>query len=98
MRQHFCAFACVLLISGCATESFEWQRRQKSDFPARVDMVITRLGNVLDAKRGLQYGPWTVMSGEGGPVATYECPEGGICIITISNLQCEHSTGDRASC
>ena len=98
MRHHVWAVACLLLISGCATESLEWQRRTQNDFPARVDMVITRLGNVLDAKHGLQYGPWTVMSAEGGPVATYRCPEGGICEIHISNLQCEHSNGDRASC
>jgi outer membrane protein len=98
MRQHVWALAGVLLISGCAVESHEWQRRTKNDFPARVDMIVTRLGNVLDEKRGLQYGPWTVMSGEGGPVATYRCPEGGICEIDISNLQCEHSNGDRASC
>jgi outer membrane protein len=98
VRIHVYVVACVLLISGCATESLEWQRRTKNDFPARVDMVITRLGNVLDEKRGLQYGPWTLMSGEGGPVATYECPPDGICEIMISNLQCEHTNGDRASC
>src|SRR5262245_2056667 len=92
LRQHCCAVACLLLISGCATESLEWQRRTKNDFPARVDMVITRLGNVLDEKRGLQYGPWSVMSGKGGPYATYQCPEGGVCEINISNLQCEHAT------
>jgi outer membrane protein len=98
VRQHFWAFACVLLISGCATDSLEWQQRTENDFPARVDMVITRLGNVLDEKRSLQYGPWSIMSAEGGPAATYECPTGGICEIHISNLQCEHSNGDRASC
>jgi opacity protein-like surface antigen len=98
MRQYFCAVACVLLISACATEPLEWQRRTKNDFPARVDMVITPLGNVLDEKGGLQYGPWTVMSREGGPAATYQCPEDGICEIKIDNLQCEHANGERASC
>ena len=98
MRQQSCVLACMLLVSGCATESLEWQRRTQNDFPARVDMVITRMGNVLDENRGLQYGPWTVISGEGGPAATYQCPQDGICEINITNLQCEHTNGDRASC
>ena len=98
MPRYLCAFAYVLLIWGCASESLEWQRRTSNDFPARVDMVITQLGNVLDEKRGLQYGPWMVKSGEGGPAATYQCPEDGICEIKITNLQCEHTNGDRATC
>ena len=98
MRQYLWAVACVMLISGCASESYEWQRRTEKEFPARVDMMISQLGNVLDAGHGLQYGPWMVMSREGGPVATYQCPQGGICEIHITNLQCEHSNGDRASC
>jgi hypothetical protein len=98
MRQQFCAFACVLLISGCATDSLEWQQRTKNDFPARVSSIITRLGNVLDANNGMGYGSWTVTFGEGGPYATYQCPSGGICEIKISNLQCEQSAGGRTAC
>ena len=98
MRRYLCAFAYVLLIWGCSAEPLEWQRRTNNDFPARVDMVITRMGNVLDEKHGLQYGPWMVTSGAAGPAATYQCPQDGICEIHITNLQCEHTDGDRASC
>ena len=98
MRQHFLALACALLVSGCATKSLEWQRQTENEFPARVNWIISQVGNVLDAKRGLRYGTWTVTSGEGGPYATYQCPQDGICEINISNLQCEQSTGGRSSC
>ena len=96
--QHFCALACALLVSGCATKSLEWQRHTEDEFPTRVNWIISQVGNVLDAKRGLRYGTWTVTSGEGGPYATYQCPQGGICEINISNLQCQQSTGGPASC
>ena len=52
----------------------------------------------MDAKRGLRYGTWTVTSGKGGPLATYQCPQGGICEINISNLQCQQSTGGQTAC
>lgn len=98
MRQLFCALASALLVSGCATKSLEWQRHTENEFPTRVNWIISQLGNVLDAKRGLRYGAWTVTSGEGGPYATYRCPQDGICEINISNLQCEQSPSGRASC
>jgi hypothetical protein len=97
--QYFCAFACALLVSACATtDSLEWQERTENDFPARVKWVTSQLGNVLDAKRGVRYGSWTVTFGEGGPYANYQCPQRGICEINISNLQCQQSTGGPASC
>ena len=96
--QRLCALACALLISGCATKSLEWQRHTEDEFPTRVNWIISQVGNVLDAKRGLRYGTWTVTSGEGGPYANYQCPQGGICEINISNLQCQQSTGGPASC
>lgn len=98
MRPLLCALACALLVSACATKSHEWQRHTENEFPTRVNWIISQVGNVLDAKRGLRYGTWTVTSGEGGPYAQYQCPEGGICEINISNLQCEESTGGRSSC
>lgn len=98
MRQYFLTLACALLVSGCATKSLEWQRQTENEFPTRVNWIISQVGNVLDAKRGLRYGTWTVTSGEGGPYATYQCPQDGICEINISNLQCEQSTGGRSSC
>ena len=99
MRHYFCALACALLISGCTTtESLEWQQRSENEFPTRVNWIITQMGNVLDAKRGLRYGNWMVTSGEGGPYATYQCPKDGICEINISNLQCQQTTGGPASC
>src|SRR5262245_47588312 len=91
--QRSCTLACAFLVSACATESLEWQQRTEKDFPARVNWVISQFGNVLDAKRGLRYGTWTVTSGEGGPYANYQCPQDGICEINISNLQCQESTG-----
>ena len=96
--QRLCALVCALLISGCAAKSHEWQRHTEDEFPTRVNWIISQVGNVLDAKRGLRYGAWTVTSGEGGPYANYQCPQGGICEINISNLQCQQSTGGPASC
>lgn len=98
MRQYIWVLACAILISGCATKSHEWQRHTEDEFPTRVNWIISQLGYVLDAKRGLQYGTWKVASGEGGPYATYQCPQDGICEIKISNLQCKQSTGGPASC
>ena len=96
--QRLCALVCALLISGCAAKSHEWQRHTEDEFPTRVNWIISQVGNVLDAKRGLRYGTWTVTSGEGGPLANYQCPQGGICEINISNLQCQQSTGRSAAC
>lgn len=99
MRQYCFALACALLISGCTTtQPLEWQQHTKDEYPTRVNWIISPLGNVLDAKRGLRYGNWTVTSGEGGPYATYQCPQDGICEINISNLQCQQPTGGPASC
>src|SRR6478736_4840497 len=96
--QRLCALVCALLISGCAAKSHEWQRHTEDEFPTRVNWIISQVGNVLDAKRGLRYGTWTVTSGKGGPLATYQCPQGGICEINISNLQCQQATGGQSSC
>ena len=98
MRQYIWALACALLISGCASKSLEWQQHTEDEFPTRVNWIISQVGNVLDAKRGLRYGTWTITSGEGGPLATYQCPQGGICEINISNLQCQQATGGPAPC
>jgi hypothetical protein len=98
MRQYIWALACALLLSGCASKSLEWQQHTEDEFPTRVNWIISQVGNVLDAKRGLRYGTWTITSGEGGPLATYQCPQGGICEINISNLQCQQSTGGPAPC
>jgi len=98
MRQYCCALACALLLSGCVTKSHEWQQHTEDEFPTRVNWIISQVGNVLDAKRGLRYGTWTVTSGKGGPLATYQCPQGGICEINISNLQCQQATGGQTAC
>lgn len=99
LRQHICVLACALLVSACAAPAtLEWQQHKEDEFPTRVNWIISQVGNVLDAKRGLRYGTWTVTSGEGGPLATYQCPEGGICEINISNLQCQQSTGGPTAC
>src|SRR4030095_14369923 len=98
MRQYIWALACALLHSGGASKSLEWQQHTEDEFPTRVNWIISQVGNVLDAKRGLRYGTWTITSGEGGPLANYQCPQGGICEINISNLQCQQSTGRSAPC
>ncbi len=98
IRQYLSALACALLISGCATQSLDWQRSTDNEFPTRVKWIISQVGNVLDANRGLRYGTWTVTSGAGGPYATYQCPQGGICEVNIGNLQCQESTGGPAPC
>ena len=98
MRRHFYVLACALLVSGCATKSHEWQQHTEDEFPTRVNWIISQVGNVLDAKRGLRYGTWTVTSDKGGPLATYQCPQGGICEINISNLQCQQATGGQTAC
>jgi hypothetical protein len=64
-----------------------------------VKWITTPVGNVLDAQRGLTYGSWTVTFGKGEPHASYQCPqEEPICLIIISNLQCEQSSGSHDAC
>jgi hypothetical protein len=98
MRRYLSAFACALMVSGCATGSLLWQRHTENDFPAQVHSVNTQLGNVLDAKHRLTYGSWTVSFGEGQPYASYNCPQNANCEIIISNLRCDKSAGGSASC
>jgi outer membrane protein len=97
MRKYLSAFACALMVFGCATDSLLWQRYTENDFPAQVHSVNTPQGNV-DAKNRLTYGSWTVSFGEGTPYASYNCSLYTICEITISNLRCDHSAGGRAPC
>jgi hypothetical protein len=98
MRRYLSAFACALMVSGCATVPLLWQRHTENDFPAQVHSVKTRLGNVLDAKHRLNYGSWTVSFGEGQPYASYNCPQNTNCEIIISNLRCDDSAGGGAPC
>jgi len=98
MRRYLSAFACALMVSGCATGSLLWQRHTENDFPAQVHSVNTQLGNALDAKHRLTYGSWTVRFGEGQPYASYNCPQNTNCEIIISNLRCDDSAGGSASC
>ena len=98
MRQHLSLLACALTVFGCATDSLLWQRYTENDFPARVDSVSTKQGNVLDANHSLTYGSWTVRFAEGKPYASYTCPINKICEITISNLRCDRSAGGQPSC
>jgi hypothetical protein len=100
MRQQFGAFACALmvLVMGCARDPLSWQRYTENDFPARVRSVITSVGSVLDAERGLNYRQWTVSFGKGIPYAFYNCPKNKGCEIIIRNLKCDHSSSERVSC
>jgi hypothetical protein len=59
--------------------------------------MTTALGNVLDEKRVLKYGAWTVSFGKGIPYAFYKCAPNRECEITIRNLKCESSEA-RVSC
>lgn len=47
------------MLLGCASDSLPWQRYEQEDFPAHVREVVTRLGNVIDAKhsRLMVHGP-----------------------------------------
>jgi hypothetical protein len=98
MQRYLSAFACALMVSGCATGSLLWQHHTENDFPAQVHSVTSRLGNVLDANRELTYGSWTVRFGKGKPYASYNCPQNTNCEINISNLRCDDSAGGSAPC
>lgn len=98
MQRYLSAFACALMVSGCATDSFLWQHRTENDFPAQVRSVTSRLGNVLDANSELTYGSWTVRFGKGKPYASYNCSQNTNCEIKISNLRCDNFAGGSASC
>lgn len=89
-------WVCAVLITGCASPPLLWERYTEKDFPARVRSVTTALGNVLDEKRVLKYGSWTVGFGKGIPYAFYKCTPQE-CEITIRNLKCDNS-GGRVSC
>lgn len=98
MLQYLAGFACALMVLGCATNSLLWQRFTEKDFPARVDSVMTRLGDSLDAEHRLTYGSWKIGFGKDKPNASYNCPQDSTCSIVISNLRCEHSAGGSAPC
>ena len=85
-------WVCAVLIMGCFTEPLLWQRYTEKDFPARVRSVTTALGNVLDEKRVLKYGAWTVSFGKGIPYEFYKCTPRE-CEILIRNLKCDASDG-----
>src|SRR5215475_8819225 len=98
MRRDLVAWACGVLVVGCATGALVWQRYTENDFPAQVQSITTTLGGIVDAKNKVTYGPWTVSFGEGNPYASYNCSLYSICEMNISNLMCDHSAGGRASC
>jgi hypothetical protein len=98
MRRCLFAFACGLMVFGCTTDSFLWQRYTENDFPAQVQSVTTNLGGIVDAKNRVTYGSWTVGFGEGKPYASYNCSLYAICEIIISNLRCDHPAGASVPC
>ena len=98
MWRYLFAFACGLMVFGCATGSLLWQRYTENDFPAQVHSIATALGGIVDAKNKVTYGPWTVSFGESKPYASYNCSLDSICEISISNLRCEHAAGGSVPC
>ena len=98
MRRCLFAFACGLMVFGCTTDSFLWQRYTENDFPTQVQSVTTNLGGIVDAKNRVTYGSWTVGFGEGEPYASYNCSLYAICEIIISNLRCDHPAGGSVPC
>jgi len=98
MRRDLVAWACGVLVVGCATGALVWQRYTENDFPAQVHSIATALGGIVDAKNKVTYGPWTVSFGEAPPYASYTCAPDSICEIRISNLRCEHAAGGRVPC
>jgi len=98
MRRYLFAFACGLMVFGCATGSLLWQRYTENDFPAQVHSIATALGGIVDAKNKVTYGPWTVSFGESKPYASYNCSLDSICEIRISDLRCDHAAGGSVPC
>ena len=90
--------ACLLILSGCAGESFRWQRFTDRDLPAKVDAVVTRLGDLLDDQHSLQYSQWTIEFNSTKPWAFYECPQDSYCKIIVRDLKCTHSTAGSTDC
>src|SRR5262249_60707140 len=95
VRRDLVAWACGVLVVGCATGAVVWQRYTENDFPAQVHSIATALGGIVDAKNKVTYGPWTVSFGESPPFASYTCAPDSICVIRISNQRCEHAGGGR---
>lgn len=98
MLRSFFAFVSLLTLLGCAADSLPWQRYKQEDFPAQVRDMVTRLGNVIDAKHSATYGIWTIGFDEGTPAASYYCAQDTVCYIKISNLKCAASSGDSVPC
>ena len=92
-----CAW-CALMVLGCTTDSLLWQRFREKDFPARVKVVLTHLGDVLDAQHKLTYDSWTIGFGKDRPYASYRCPQDAMCRIIVSGLRCESPTSGGTNC
>ena len=91
----FCMIS--LNLTACATSpsSYKWTHIAPSNFPAKVDQIITEYGNLLDQRHRSGYGEWDVRVTGDPPVATYICLSPGACQIIVNKLQCTngHSKG-----
>ena len=98
MLRIVCAFLFFLLLVGCASDSLPWQRYEQEDFPAQVRDMVTRLGNVIDAKHSATYGTWTIGFDKRNPSASYTCAQDTVCYIRISNLRCARTSEGSIPC
>ncbi len=98
MLQLFRVFALLSTFSGCAEDHLLWTRFTENDFPARVNSIVTQLGNLLDSQNNLQYGQLTVAYDTEKPLASYQCPPDTYCKISISDLKCVHSIHGNTEC
>lgn len=98
MLRSFSVLLSLLMLLGCASDSLPWQRYEQEDFPAHVREVVTRLGNVIDAKHSATYGAWTIGFDKSNPSASYYCAQDTICSIRISNLRCARTSEGSIPC
>ena len=99
MLRHLFMCAWAVMVMGCTTpDPLLWQRYTENDFPAQVQSVMTRLGDILDNEHKLTYGSWKIGFGKGNPPASYTCAQDSICEIRISNLRCDRSPSGSVPC
>jgi len=99
MLRHLFMCAWTVMVMGCTTpDPLLWQRYTENDFPAQVQSVMTRLGDILDNEHKLTYGSWKIGFGQGTPPASYTCTPDTSCYIKISNLRCGRSPSGSIPC
>jgi hypothetical protein len=90
--------AISLNVVGCAASAYRWTELPQTNFPSKVNQIITEHGNLLDRRHRAGYGEWNVSALSEPAMATYACLPQETCHIAVNRLRCTNAHLEKTEC